>query len=128
MKILKKILLALIIAVSMGTISSTAFAEAGDGRIVYTPTEALDLIEGKILDAIEGISKGADKEEASKLIKAASDSTKELNANDKVDIQRQRANGKIKAARSHAKDGALQEAEQELRDALKMVKDMRGML
>jgi hypothetical protein len=128
MKILKKILLSLLIAVSMGAVSSTAFAEAGDGRIVYTPIEALDLIEGKILAAIDGITKGADKEEASKLIKEATDATKELNANDKVDIQRQRATGKLKAARTHAKDGALQEAEQELRDALKMFKDMRGML
>jgi hypothetical protein len=128
MKTLKKILLSLLIASSMGAVSSSAFAEAGDGRIVYTPTEALDLIEGKIKVALEAITKGAEGDQAQKLIKEAVDATKELNANDKVDIQRQRATGKLKAARTHAKGEALQEAEQELRDSLKMFEGMRGML
>jgi hypothetical protein len=128
MKNLKKILLSLLIASSMGAVSTVALAEASDGRIVYTPTEALDLIDGKVLAAIDGISKGADPEEAQKLIKAALDATKELNANDKVDMARQRANNKLKSAKNHAKAGSLQEAEQEVRDAHKIFQDMRNLL
>jgi hypothetical protein len=128
MKNFKKILFALFIASSMGAVSTTALAEAGDGRIVYTPSDALDLIDGKVLDAIEGISKGADPEQAQKLIKAALDATKELNANDKVDMARQKANNKLKSAKNHAKLGSLQEAEQEVRDAHKIFQSMRGML
>lgn len=128
MKTLKKILLSLLIASSMGAVSTVALAEASDGRIVYTPSEALDLIDGKVLAAIDGITKGADPEEAQKLIKAALDATKELNANDKVDMARQRANNKLKAAKGHAKSGALQEAEQEVRDAHKIFQDMRNLL
>lgn len=128
MKTLKKILLSLLIASSMGAVSTVAFAEASDGRISYTPSEALDLIDGKVLAAIDAISKGADPEEASKLIKAALDATKELNANDKVDIARQKANNKLKSAKTHAKAGALQEAEQEVRDAHKIFQSMRGLL
>jgi hypothetical protein len=128
MKNLKKILLSLLIASSMGAISTVAFAEASDGRIVYSPGDALDLIDGKVLAAIDGISKGADPEEAQKLIKAALDATKELNANDKVDMARQRANNKLKAAKGHAKAGSLQEAEQEVRDAHKIFQEMRNLL
>ena len=128
MKTLKKLLLSLFIALSMGAVSTVAFAEASDGRISYTPAEALDLIDGKVLAAIDGITKGADPEEAQKLIKAALDATKELNANDKVDMARQKANNKLKAAKNHAKSGAIQEAEQEIRDAHKIFQSMRGLL
>ena len=74
------------------------------------------------------VAKGADPEEAQKLIKAALDATKELNANDKVDMARQKANNKLKSAKNHAKSGSLQEAEQEVRDAHKIFQSMRGML
>jgi hypothetical protein len=128
MKNLKKILLSLIIASSMGAVSTVALAEAGEGRIVYSPADALDLIDGKVMAAIDGISKGADPEEAQKLIKAALDATKELNANDKVDMARQKANNKLKSAKNHAKAGELQNAEQEVREAHKIFQSMRGML
>jgi hypothetical protein len=128
MKTLKKILLSLLIALSMGAVSTVAFAEASDGRISYSASEGVNLLEGKILDAIEGITKGADPEQASKLIKAASDSSKEVNANDKVDVLRQKVNSRLKSARGQAKDGNIQEAEALLREALKMTQEMRGLL
>ena len=128
MKNLKKIILSLLIASSMGAVSTVALAEVDPGRIVYAPGDALDLIDGKVMAAIDGISKGADPEEAQKLIKAALDATKELNANDKVDMARQKANNKLKSAKNHAKAGSLQEAEQEVRDAHKIFQSMRGML
>jgi len=62
------------------------------------------------------------------LIKDALDASKEINANDKVDAARSRANNKLKAAKKHASEGALQEAEQELRNAYKGFLDLKGLL
>jgi len=128
MKTFKKILLSLMIASSMGAFSCSALAEAGDGRIVYEPMDAINLVQGKIKIAIDAIAGGADGDAASALIKAAIDATKEINANDKVDMAKQKATARLKTAKTHAKEAALQEAEQELRDAQKRFEDMKGML
>lgn len=125
---MKKIVLALFIAASMGAVSSPVWAEASDGRIVYQPAEAIDLVSGKIKAAIDAISSGSDGETVSALIKEALDASKEVNANDKVDIARSRANNKLKAARAHAKKSALQEADQELKAAHKAFQDLKGLL
>ena len=116
------------IASSMGAFSCSALAEAGDGRITYTPIDAINLVEGKIKIAIDGIASGADGDAASALIKAAIDATKEINANDKVDMAKQKATARLKTAKTHAKEAALQEAEQELKDAQKRFEEMKGML
>jgi hypothetical protein len=128
MKTLKTILLSLFIAASMGAVSTSALAEVDPGRITYKPVEAIDMVVGKIQDAIEGISKGASNEEAAALIKKASDLSKEINANDKVDNARAKANRKLKSAMSHAKESALQEAEQELRDAKKDFEALKSLI
>jgi len=117
MKSLKKILLSLVIAASAGTFSAAALAENDPGRVTYKPEDAIDMVVGKIQVAIDGITKGASGDEAAALIKAASDLSKEINANDKVDNARAKANRKLKSAATHAKESALQEAEQELRGA-----------
>lgn len=128
MKALKKILLSLLIASSMATVSTSVFAEADAGRISYKPAEAIDMVAAKIKVAIDAISTGANGEEAAKLIKDASDSSKEINANDKVDNARSKANKKLKSAIGHAKEAKLQESEQELRDAYKMFNDLKGLI
>ncbi|MFZ2172140.1 MAG: hypothetical protein WAW61_21185 [Methylococcaceae bacterium] len=128
MKTLKTILLSLFIAASMGAVSTSALAEVDPGRIVYKPADAIDMVVAKIQTAIEGISKGASNEEAAALIKQASDLSKEINANDKVDNARAKANRKLKSAISHAKGSALQEAEQELRDAKKDFEALKSLL
>ena len=48
MKSLKKILLSLLIAASVGTVSTSVLAESDPGRISYTPVEAIDLVVGNI--------------------------------------------------------------------------------
>jgi hypothetical protein len=128
MKNLKKILLSLVIASAMGAVSTIAVAESDPGRITYAPAEAIDMVAGKVKVAIDAISSGSDGETVAKLIKDALDASKEINANDKVDMARSRANNKLKAARGHAKENALQEAEQELRTAYKGFQDLKGML
>lgn len=127
MKNLKKILLSLAIACAMGGVSSVAVA-ADAGRITYAPVEAIDMVSAKVKTAIDALASGSDSETVSKLVKDALDASKEINANDKVDMARSRANNKLKAARTKLKDNATQEAEQELRDAYKGFQDLKGLL
>lgn len=127
MKILKKILLSLSIAASMGAVSSSALA-ADPGRITYKPAEAIDLSIEKTKTALDAIAKGSSGEAVADLIKAAADMSKEINANDKVDVVRSKATSKLKSARAHAKASALPEAEQELKDAIKAFGDMKGLI
>ncbi len=128
MKNLKKILLSFIIASSMAAVSTSVFAEAGEGRIVYSPADAIDLVSGKIKVAIDSVTSGSEGPAVASKIKEALDASKEINANDRVDAQRSKANNKLKAAKKHATEGALQEAEQELRDANKMFQDLKGLI
>jgi len=128
MKILKKILLSLLIAASMGAVSTSVLAETDKGRITYSPADAIDMTTAKIKIALEAVTSGSEGDKVSDLVKDALDASKEINANDKVDIARSRANNKLKAAKTHAKEEALQEAEQELRDALKAFDELKKLL
>lgn len=115
-------------ATSIGAVSTIAVAESDPGRITYAPAEAIDMVAGKVKLAIDAIASGSDGEAVSKLIKDALDASKEINANDKVDMARSRANNKLKAAKAKAKDNALQDAEQELRNAYKGFQDLKDLL
>jgi hypothetical protein len=128
MKILKKILLSLLIAASMGAVSTSVLAETDAGRATYKPAVAIDMVNAKIKVALDAINSGSEGEKVADLIKDASDFSKEINANDKVDVARSRANNVLKAARIHAKESALQEAEQELKDATKMFEALKPLI
>lgn len=129
MKILKSTLLSFVIAASMGAVSTSVFAEADAGRISYKPVEAIDLVAKDVQAAINGITSGSsDAETSAKLIKVALDHSKEINANDKVDNKRSKANKLLKAAIENVKKGATQEAEQELRDAEKAFLGLKELL
>jgi hypothetical protein len=128
MKTLKKIALAAVVAASLGAVSTTSFAETDSGRIVFAPTQAIDITAGKIQVALDALIAGGDAEAVSKLIKDASDSVKEINASDSVFRASTKANNMIKAARNHVKEGAVQQAEQELRDAQKGILALKSIL
>jgi len=128
MKMLKKILLASLIAASLGAVSTSAVAETDKGRITYAPADAINLVTGKIKVALDGITAGKSGEEVSDLVADALAASKEINANDKVDMARSRANNKLKSAKAKAKSGALPEAEEELKDASKMFEALKGLL
>lgn len=128
MKTLKKVVLALLVSVSMGVFSTSAMAEASEGRITYKPAEAIDLVLKRILEAQNGIETGQDPEAVSKLVNEALNGSKEINANDKVDMARMRANNTLKKAKGHAKSGSFQEADAELRKAYKEFEDLKKML
>ena len=128
MNTFKKILLSLFIASSMGAVSTSALAESDPGRITYKPADAIDMVSSKVKLAIDAVSTGSDGEAVSQLIKDALDASKEINANDKVDMARSRANNKLKSAKNHIKQKSTQEAEQELRDAYKSFQDLKTLL
>ena len=128
MKILNKILLAAMVGASMGVFSTSAMAEASEGRIVYAPKEAIDLTIKKIETALATATTGGDAETIATQAKDALDMSKEINANDKVDIARSRANNHLKAARSAAKAGNIPEAEQHLRAGLQAFEALKGLL
>jgi hypothetical protein len=116
MKTLNKIALALFISASLGAVSTSVMAEDA-GRITYAPAEAIDMVATKVGEALTALEQGADSDAVSAIAKSALDLGKEINANDKVFAARDKVNTKVKAARKHLKEGARQEAEQELRDA-----------
>ncbi|MBV5302096.1 MAG: hypothetical protein NTZ45_07310 [Methylococcales bacterium] len=128
MKALKKIALAAMVAASLGAVSTTAFAESDPGRIVYSPTTAIEMTAGKVQVAIDALTAGTEAETLSKLIKDASDATKEINASDSVFRASTKANNMIKSARNHVKEGAMQQAEQELRSAHQAILDLKKIL
>ena len=128
MKTFKTSLLSLFIAASMGAVSTSALAESDPGRVTYKPAEAIDMVTAKIQAAIEGISKGASGDEAAALIKPAIDLSKEINANDKLDRNRNRANDYLKKARVAVQNGDLAKATEDLKEAEKRFSDLKGMI
>lgn len=125
MKMMKKIMLSLLVAGAMGAASTSVFAESDAGRTVYKPADAVDMIKGKIQTTIEAINGGADGAKAEEMIKDVLSASKEVNANDRVDAARSKANNKLKSAKNHARENALQEASQELKEAEKMFEDLK---
>jgi hypothetical protein len=128
MKILKKTLLSLLIAASMGAVSTSALAETDKGRITYSPADAIDIVGAKIKVAIDAATTGAAGPAVADLVKEALDASKEINANDKVDMARSRANNVLKSAKNKAKDGNVKEAEEELRDAAKKFDALKSLI
>lgn len=105
MKMLKKIGFALVIAAAAGSFSSAAFAEVDAGRIVYAPADALDLVVSKVKAARVAIQENKSRDDIAAAIKDALDASKEVNANDRVDVARLRANDILKRAKSQVKNG-----------------------
>lgn len=127
MKNFKKLVLSLAIACSMGAVSTHVMAESDPGRISYAPTQAIDLTVEKIKAALAAAETG-DAPAVTELTKEALDMSKEINANDKVDVARSRANGHLKKARSAGKIDDTKSAKEHLEMALKAFQDLKSML
>ncbi|MDP2178964.1 hypothetical protein [Methylicorpusculum sp.] len=127
MKNFKKLVLSLAIACSMGAASTTVMAETDAGRITYAPDKAIDLTVEKIKAALVA-AESSDAPAITELTKEAIDMSKEINANDKVDIARSRANLHIKKARSAAKVDDIKGAKEHLEMALKAFQELKGMI
>ena len=116
MKILKSAVVALTLALSLGTFSTTAVA-CEDGRTCFGPEQAIDLVLGRIAEAMKAVNDGADPEVIQKLIKKAKDGKKEINASDIVSRFASKAAGHLKKAKKAVKNGDLIKASEHLSDA-----------
>jgi hypothetical protein len=128
MKMLKKILLASFIAASLGAVSTSAMAETDKGRVTYAPADAINNVSAKIKVAIDAAASGTEGDALADLIKEASDLSKEINANDKVDRARASANNVLKSARKLAQEGKKDEAVEALKEAAKKFEALKGLL
>ncbi len=123
MKLLKSAAVALSLALSMGAVSTSAVACEG-GRVCVTPMEGINMT----LDHINAGLAAESADEVYEHAKAAKDSSKEINANDKLDRARGRANGHLSKAKTAAKKGKTDEAKQHLEAAKKGFEALPSML
>ncbi|MEY4719144.1 MAG: hypothetical protein RL563_1762 [Pseudomonadota bacterium] len=126
MKILKSAVVALSLALAMGSFSTAAVAEAG--RTTYKP---IDAIKGSIdrLEAAEtAINNGSEDAQVAALIKKAADFSEEINANDKVARENSKVRSHLKAAISSAKSANLQEAKEHLAKAKAGLEGLKKLL
>ncbi len=118
MKLLKSAIVAFSLALSLGSVSTTAVA-CEDGRTCFGTTEAINIILGHLAEAIKAIDSGADKDVILDHIRQAKNGSKEINENDKVDRNRLRANGFLKKARTAVRNGDIQMGQDHLGEAQK---------
>ncbi|MEQ1559737.1 MAG: hypothetical protein ABL933_12465 [Methyloglobulus sp.] len=128
MKTLKTIVLSSLVALAMGSFSSVAMAEASEGRIAYSPGDAIDMVLGEIKKAQAAITEGKSADDVYKIIKQGMDYSKEVNANDVVDRARAKANDILKKSRTAAKNGDLKTAAEFLPPAAKAFEDLKPLI
>ena len=122
MKVSKKIVVSLVMAMSMTTLSSTAFAaEKKDLNAVVR--EAAEGTIAKIEEAISLVEKG-DKDGAVAAITDARQMQKEFRY-EATERQRQKANDKLKVAREAVVGDKTKEAEETLKETLAAFKEMK---
>lgn len=117
MKLLKSAVIALSLALSLGSFSTTAVA-CEDGRLCFGNEEAINLVLGKIAEAMLAIKEGADEKEINGLIKQAKAYTKEINS-EAVDRQKQKYTKHFVKAKKAVRAGKMEEAAQHLDTAEK---------
>ena len=127
MKLLKNIALGLFLAVTSMATTSVAYAYE-EGRITVAPAEAIDNLNAKIKEAQNAITTGLEGKEVAAIMKEAIDLNKEINANDKVDIARQKANNHLKKARFAAKKDKMESASEHLEKAAKGFATLKSLL
>jgi hypothetical protein len=115
MKLLKSAVIALTLALSLGSFSTTAVA-CEDGRLCFGNEEAVNLVLGKIAEAMKTIKDGGDEKEIITLIKQAKAYTKEINS-EAVDRKKQKVTKHFLKARKAVKKGDMVEATAHLEKA-----------
>jgi len=140
MKLLKSAVVATTLALSLGSFSTTAAVCLGMACMYnrMTPIEGIDATLGQVTEALNAIqlrnsggAAGTDKDSDSVIInniKEALKLSKEINANDKLDRNRNRANDYLKKARVAVQNGDLTKATEDLKEAEKRFSDLKGMI
>lgn len=130
MKFLRSTVVATSIALALG--SQGLHAEICLGMACMynhmTPQQAIDATLVQINEALKSVDNQSGDEAIIKNIKEALSASKEINANDKLDRNRNRANEYLKKARTAVKDGDLNKAKAELKESEKRFADLKGML
>jgi len=116
MKLLKSAIVALTLALSLGSFS-TAVVACEDGRTCFGPEQAIDMVLGKIAESMKAINDGEEADKVQQIIRLAMNAKKEINANDLVARFAQKANKNLKKARKAAKNGDLVSATEWLEKA-----------
>lgn len=126
MKMLKTILFSVLIAVSMGAVTTASACEGG--RVCISPSDAIDLTASEAATALKAIEAGASDKEIIKLLKETVSLSSEINANDVVSRNTSRANKHIKAARKAVRKGDLEAAKAHIVEGIAGYKKLKGML
>lgn len=127
MKLLKSAIVAFSLALSLGSFSTAAVA-CEDGRTCFGPLEGIEIVLGHIAMAIKAVDEGQNGPSVNAHVKAALSASKEINANDKVDVARSRANAHLKKARSAFKKSKMQDGEDHLGMAEKAFEGLKSLL
>lgn len=141
MKLLKNAVVIATVALSLGSFSTTASAVCLGMACMYnrmTPIEGIDATLGQVTEALEAIkirnsggAAGSDKESDEIIINNIKDAlklSKEINANDKLDRSRNRANDYLKKARTAVQGGDLNKAVEDLNEAGKRFSALKTMI
>ena len=130
MKLLKSAVVATTLALSLASFSTTADVCLGMACMYnkMTAAEGIDATLGQVNEALKAINDKAGDDVIIANIKEALAVSKEINANDKVDRNRNRANDSLKKARAAVKDGDLVKATELLKEAGTRFADLKGMI
>ena len=130
MKLLKSAVVATTLALSLGSFSATAEVCLGMACMYnrMTPLEGIEATVGQVTKALIAIKDNAGDDVVINDIKEALKLSKEINANDKLDRNRNRANDYLKKARVAVQEGDLSKATELLKEAENRFSDLKGMI
>ncbi len=130
MKLLKSAVAATTLALSLASFSTTADVCLGMACMYnrMTPAEGIDATVGQVTKALIAINDNAGSDVIIDDIKEALKLSKEINANDKLDRNRNRANDYLKKARGAVQEGDLIKATELLKEAENRFSDLKGMI
>jgi hypothetical protein len=130
MKLLKSTVVATTLALSLGSFSATADVCLGMACMYnkMTAAEGIDATIVQINEANKAITNKSGEEAIIENIKEALATSKEINANDKVDRNRNRANDSLKKARSAVKEGDMAKATELLKEAEDRFAGLKSMI
>jgi len=130
MKLLKSAVVATTLALSLGSFPATAEVCLGMACMYnrMTPAEGIDATVGQVTKALIALNDNAGIDVVIDDIKEALKLSKEINANDKLDRNRNRANDYLKKARTAVQDGDSVKAAELLKEAENRFSDLKGMI
>lgn len=130
MKLLKNAVVATTLALSLGSFSANAEICLGMACMYnrMTPSEGIDATVGQVTKALIALNDNAGSDVVINDIKEALKLSKEINANDKLDRNRNRANDYLKKARTAVQDGDSAKAKELLTEAEKRFSDLKDMI